>query len=187
MKITEGKIPGTFIFEPKVFHDERGWFMESWTDQIFKDIGLNINFVQDNHSYSKDKGILRGMHFQCEPKPQAKLVRCCRGAILDVIVDIRKGSPTYGEWFSVELSSENKLQLFVPRGFAHGYLILQDHTEVLYKLDGLYSGELDSGFMWNDPAVGIDWGIDAPILSEKDQNMKSLEDSDANFIFSSGY
>ncbi len=145
--------------------------------------GLCFAFLQDNHSFSAQKGTLRGLHFQKNPFAQAKLVRCVRGAILDVAVDIRQGSPYFGKWTAVELSAENKQQLLIPRGFAHGFLTLTDDVEILYKADQYYSPEADRSVAWNDPAIGINWCVKTPILSEKDKNAPLLKDSDANFIY----
>ena len=145
--------------------------------------GLRLAFLQDNHSFSAQKGTLRGLHFQKNPFAQAKLVRCARGAIMDVAVDIRQGSPFFGKWTAVELSAENKRQLFIPRGFAHGFLTLTDDVEILYKADQYYSPEADRSIAWNDPAIGVEWGVASPILSLKDQNAPLLADSDANFVY----
>lgn len=183
MNIIKTELEGVLILEPKVFGDNRGWFMESFSDKVFKEQGLNINFVQDNHSYSAIKGTLRGLHFQNNPMAQTKLVRCTRGKILDVVVDIRKGSPTYKKWIAVELSQENKKQLLIPKGFAHGFATLTDDVEVQYKVDEYYSKEHDRSIRFDDPEIGIDWGIENPILSDKDKNAPLLKDSDCNFIY----
>ena len=170
------------ILEPRVFGDNRGWFMESWSKQEFEKLGLSYDFVQDNHSFSAQKGTLRGLHFQMNPFAQAKLVRCARGAILDVAVDIRKGSEQYGKWVAVELSAENKKQLLIPRGFAHGFLTLTDDVEILYKADQYYNPQADRSIAWNDPFINVEWGITDPILSRKDQEAPLLADSDVNFV-----
>lgn len=183
MNIVKTELEGVYILEPKVFGDNRGWFMESFSDRVFKELGLEINFVQDNHSYSATKGTLRGLHFQNKPMAQTKLVRCTRGKILDVAVDIRKGSPTYKKWIAVELSEDNKKQLLIPKGFAHGFVTLTDDVEVQYKVDECYSKELDRSIRFDDPEIGVEWGIDNPILSEKDKNAPFLKDSDFNFEF----
>ena len=139
--------------------------------------GIEVKFVQDNQSFSASKGTLRGLHYQLNPKAQTKLVRCTKGSIFDVAVDIRKGSPTYGKWFGIELSAENKKQLLVPKGFAHAFMTLTDDVEVQYKVDEIYSPENDRGIIWNDPAIGIEWPIDiTPILSEKDEKAPLLRD-----------
>ena len=141
-----------------------------------EDAGLFYNFVQDNHSMSSVKGTLRGIHFQRGDKAQAKLVRCVRGAVLDVAVDLRHESPTYKQWVAVELSAENKKQLLIPRGFGHGFVTLTDEVEFLYKADNYYAPEADGGIRWNDPEIGVDWGVEEPILSEKDENTPFLSD-----------
>lgn len=158
--------------------------MESYSKQNLAACGINAEFVQDNHSYSAAKGTLRGLHFQKEPMAQAKIVRCSRGAILDVAVDLRKGSPQYKQWVSVELSAQNQRQLFVPRGFAHGFVALTDDVEVQYKADNYYAPEQDGNILYSDPAIGVDWGPGPFILSEKDQNAPLLKDrSDLNFVY----
>ncbi|KAB7671690.1 dTDP-4-dehydrorhamnose 3,5-epimerase [Bacillus sp. B1-b2] len=184
MKLTITKLDGVVVIEPKVFGDNRGWFMETYNEQNFIEAGINLNFVQDNQSFSATKGTLRGLHYQLNPKAQTKLVRCTQGAIFDVAVDIRKNSPTFGEWFGVELSAENKKQLLVPKGFAHAFITLTDNVEVQYKVDELYSPENDRGIIWNDPEIGIEWPIDiTPILSEKDQKAPLLRDAENNFNY----
>lgn len=183
MKVIKTKLEGVFIIEPKFFGDHRGWFMESYSKIKFEENGININFVQDNHSLSAKKGTIRGLHFQINPMAQTKLVRCTKGRILDVAVDIRKGSPTYKQWISVELSEENKKQLLIPKGFAHGFLTLTDNVEVQYKVDEYYSPKHDRSIRYDDPDIGIDWGIDNPILSEKDLKAPLLKDSDHNFEY----
>lgn len=169
MKITKTKLEGVVIIEPDVFGDNRGFFMESWSQKKMEEAGLFYNFVQDNHSRSSVKGTLRGIHFQKGDKAQAKLVRCVRGAVLDVAVDLRHDSPTYKQWVSVELSEDNFKQLLIPRGFGHGFVTLTDDVEFLYKADNYYAPEADGGIRWNDPEIGVDWGIENPILSEKDK------------------
>lgn len=183
MKILEAKLPGLKIIEPKVFSDHRGWFMETFSDEWFLKTGMAINFVQDNHSLSAFKGTLRGLHYQIK-SAQAKLVRCTRGAIYDVAVDIRKGSPAFGEWFGIELSADNRKQLFIPKGFAHGFITLVDDTEVQYKVDAFYDPHCDRGISWNDPAIGITWPVSLnPILSGKDQSNPLLAEAENNFIY----
>lgn len=183
MEITQTELPDVKIVVPLVFGDSRGWFMESWSERDMEKAGLRLAFLQDNHSFSAQKGTLRGLHFQKNPFAQAKLVRCAHGAIMDVAVDIRLGSPFFGKWVAVELSAENKRQLFIPRGFAHGFLTLTDDVEILYKADQYYSPEADRSIAWNDPAIGVKWGVASPILSLKDQNAPLLADSDANFVY----
>jgi len=183
MEVIKTEIKDLYIIETKVFKDNRGWFTESYSAKKFKDNGLDIEFIQDNHSLSKEKGVLRGLHFQLEPKAQTKLVRCTRGSIYDVAVDLREGSPTYKEWFGVELSAENKKQFLIPKGFAHGFLTLSGNAEVQYKVDEYYAPEYDRSVRFDDPEINVDWGIDSPILSEKDKNAPLLKDSDCNFKY----
>lgn len=181
MKLTETKIKGVYIIEPEVFGDERGWFMETYSK--IKTPEIECDFVQDNQSYSKEKGVLRGIHFQNGEYAQAKIVRVIRGAVLDVAVDLRKGSPTYKKWVGVELSAENKKQLFIPRGFGHGFVTLSEEVEFVYKTDNYYNAENDRSIKFNDPEIGVEWGIENPILSEKDRNAPLLKDSDCSFIY----
>lgn len=183
MKVIKTNIEGLYIIEPKVFGDNRGWFMESWSQKKMEEAGLHYNFIQDNHSYSSVKGTLRGLHFQKGSHSQAKLVRCAKGAVLDIAVDLRKGSPTYKKWYSIELSAENKKQFLISRGFAHGFLTLTDEVEFLYKTDNYYNFESDRNIIWNDEEIGVEWGISNPILSEKDAKAPKLCDSDADFIY----
>jgi len=158
MNIIECNIPGPLIIEPTVFGDDRGFFMESWNADAFAAAGLDLNFVQDNHSRSQ-KGVLRGMHFQ-NPQPQGKLVRVVRGAVFDAVVDLRRPSSTFGKWTGVFLSSENKRMFWVPDGFAHGFLTLEDNTDFLYKCTARYHPENESSLAWDDPSVGIEWPLD---------------------------
>ncbi len=183
MNVIKTDILDVYILEPKVYGDHRGWFIESWSQKKMEAAGLYYSFVQDNHSYSAKKGTLRGLHFQKGDAAQAKLVRCARGAVLDVAVDLRKGSPTYLKWVAVELSAENKRQLLIPRGFAHGFLTLTEDVEFLYKEDNPYSPETDRSIIWSDPDIGIDWGVENPTLSEKDQRAPRFIDCDADFIY----
>ena len=176
MKITKTKLDGVVIIEPDVFGDNRGFFMESWNKKKMEEAGLYYDFVQDNHSKSTVKGTLRGIHFQKGDKAQAKLVRCVKGAVLDIAVDLRKNSPTFKQWVKVELSAENKKQLLIPRGFGHGFVTLTDDVEFLYKADNYYAPEADAGIRWNDPDIGVEWGIENPILSEKDKKNPFLKD-----------
>lgn len=178
----ETKIKDLYIIEPKVFGDDRGYFMESYNRRDFVEAGLDMVFVQDNESKSK-KGVLRGMHFQTK-FTQGKLVRVTQGEVYDVAVDLRKESPTYGQWEGVLLSAENKRQFYVPEGFAHGFLVLSDEAVFNYKCTNLYAPEYDGGLLWNDPDVGIEWpldGIDEIILSEKDKKQKTLKELDLPF------
>lgn len=183
MKIIETDLLDVYILEPQVFGDQRGWFMETWSAREMQRAGFQYNFAQDNQSYSAIKGTLRGIHFQNGSASQAKLVRCGRGAVLDVAVDLRKGSPTYKKWVAVELSAENKRQLLIPRGFGHGFLTLTDDVEFLYKADNPYAPETERSILWNDPDLAIDWGVTNPILSQKDQNAPLLRDSDTSFLY----
>lgn len=176
MKITKTKLDGVVIIAPDVFGDNRGFFMESWNKKKMEELGLDYDFVQDNHSKSTVKGTLRGIHFQKGDKAQAKLVRCVKGAVLDVAVDLRKNSPTFKQWVGVELSAENKKQLLIPRGFGHGFVTLTDDVEFLYKADNYYAPEADAGIRWNDPEIGVEWGVENPILSEKDKKNPFLKD-----------
>ncbi|MBD5558860.1 MAG: dTDP-4-dehydrorhamnose 3,5-epimerase [Clostridia bacterium] len=174
-------IEGLRIIHPDCYGDGRGWFMETYSKPKYEEMGIDCEFVQDNQSYSARKGILRGLHFQNEPYAQAKLIRCTRGAVFDVAVDLRRGSATYGKWYGIELSADNKTQFFIPRGFAHGFLTLTDDVEFQYKVDQIYSKEHDRSIRFDDPAIGVEWGIDEPILSEKDLSAPLLADSDVNF------
>lgn len=169
------------IIEPQVFGDNRGWFTETYSKVKLEQLGLTADFVQDNHSLSAKKGVLRGLHFQINPMAQTKLIRCTRGAVRDVVVDLRKDSPTYKKWHSVELTAENFRQFWIPRGFAHGFLTLVDDCEIQYKVDNYYSPECDRSIRFDDPEIGIDWNISDPILSEKDLKAPLLRDSDVNF------
>lgn len=180
MKIIDTKIPEVKIIEPAVFGDDRGFFMETWQQKKFEELvtGKPTQFVQDNHSKSK-KGILRGLHYQTE-NTQGKLVRVISGEVFDVAVDIRKDSPTFGQWVGVVLSAENKRQLWVPEGFAHGFYVTSDAAEFVYKCTDYYNPEAEHSILWNDPAVGVEWPIDTqPVLSEKDKNGKLLKESEA--------
>ena len=184
MDITQSALSGVYIIEPVVHGDHRGYFFESFSQrELDEAIGRHIEFVQDNESFTEKKGTLRGLHFQNAPAAQSKLIRVTRGAVLDVACDIRKGSPNYLKWVAVELSDENKRQLFIPRGFAHGFLTLTDNVQFVYKVDSYYSAELDRGIAYNDPAIGVDWPVTDPILSNKDMTSPVLKDSDCNFIY----
>ena len=184
MKVTDTELKGVYVIEPQVFGDARGWFMESWSERKLEEAGIDLHFVQDNQSFSAVKGTLRGLHYQLNPMAQAKIVRCTRGEILDVAVDIRKGSPQYAKWVGVKLSAENKKQLLIPRGFAHGFLTLTDDVEVQYKADNYYAPECDGNIRWDDPDIGIDWGMEPVILSDKDKNAPLLrERTNLNFIY----
>lgn len=184
MPFIETGIPGLLVFEPKVFEDSRGYFYESYNAQTFLQQGISIQFVQDNQSKSS-YGVIRGLHFQNAPHAQAKLVRALAGKILDVAVDIRAGSPTYGKVFTVELSAENKKQLFIPAGFAHGFSVLSQVAEVMYKCDNYYNKQSEGGIIYNDPTLKIDWQIPAgsEIVSDKDLNNALLEKQTSKFVY----
>jgi dTDP-4-dehydrorhamnose 3,5-epimerase len=173
------------LIQPKRIGDDRGWFSETWNARRFEAAGVAVQFVQDNHSLSRSPGVLRGLHFQTPPHAQAKLVRCVRGRILDVAADVRRGSPTYGQWVAAELSAQNGRQLFVPVGFAHGFLTLDADTEVEYKVSDYYAPECDGGLIWNDPQISIAWplGEDGPTLSPKDARLPLLQDFDSPFDY----
>ena len=177
---TETKIKGVYIIDVKTYGDVRGYFMETYKESDFKAAGLDYTFVQDNQSSSR-KGVLRGLHFQ-KTFPQAKLVRVLRGEVFDVAVDLRKGSETYGQWVGVLLSGENKRQFMIPRGFAHGFVVVSDEAEFAYKCDELYHPEDEGGIMWNDPAIGVEWpDVGNLLLSEKDKKHPSLAESGIEF------
>ena len=184
MKFIKTEIWDVYIIEPSVFGDNRGYFLESFNLEKFKENIYPIKFVQDNESKSS-KGVLRGLHFQKPPFNQAKLVRCVEGSVMDVAVDIRKGSPTYGKHVAIELTGENKRQLFVPRGFAHGFSVLSETAVFVYKVDNIYAPEYDSGIRWNDKDLDIDWGLDGSEvqLSEKDKNLTFLSDLNSPFNY----
>lgn len=175
MNVIKTEIPDVLIFEPKVFGDERGFFFESFNQKIFEEaVGRKVEFVQDNHSKST-KGVLRGLHYQLEPYAQGKLVRCVVGEVFDVAVDIRKSSPTFGKWVGVNLSAENKRQLWIPEGFAHGFLVLSETAEFVYKTTNYYHPESDRGIIWNDSFINIQWPYDeCIILSDKDKHQPGL-------------
>lgn len=182
MQIIESQIPGLLEIVPKVFGDPRGYFYESYNKEVFQNIGIHHEFVQDNQSLS-NKGVLRGLHFQNPPYAQGKLVRVIQGAVLDVVVDIRKGSPTYGKHHKVLLSGENKLMFWIPPGFAHGFATLEDQTIFSYKCTQLYHKESEGSVLWNDPALGIEWGLEDPQLSEKDLQARPLAELETQFHY----
>lgn len=184
MKRIDTALPGVCIVEPKVFGDHRGYFMETYSTRAFEQIGITAVFVQDNQSFTAQKGTLRGIHFQNAPMAQAKLVRVTRGAVMDVAVDLRRGSPTYRQWVAVELSAGNKRMLYLPRGFGHGFKTLTDDVEFCYKVDNLYSKEHDRGIRFDDPSIGVAWGeVTEDLLSAKDLHAPLLEESDCNFMY----
>jgi len=169
------ELDGVILAEPRVFGDERGFFMESYKTSEFKANGIEVNFLQDNHSRST-RGVLRGLHYQKDPRAQAKLVRCTQGRVFDVAVDLRPDSGNFKKWIGFELSEENKRMLYIPTGFAHGFVVLSEEAEVLYKASEEYSPEHDTGIRWNDPEIGVDWQIKNPVVSEKDKNLPFLKD-----------
>ncbi len=173
MQIEKTDLPGVLIVKPDVFRDPRGFFLESYNQETFKAQGIDTVFVQDNHSRSR-RNTLRGLHFQVEPAGQVKLLRAIRGAIWDVAVDIRAGSPTFGKWCGVELTEENFWQLYIPVGFAHGFCVLSDEADVLYKTSHVYSRQHERGILWNDPRLGVGWPVAEPVLSERDQKATTL-------------
>ncbi len=175
---------GVILFEPLVFEDERGFFFESYNEKVFQQNNINVTFVQDNQSHSK-YGVIRGLHYQSEPYAQSKLVRVLRGTVLDVIVDIRKGSPTYGQSLTIEISSANKKQLFIPKGFAHGFSVLSETADVYYKCDSFYNKQSEKGIIYNDENLKIDWKVPAEkiIVSEKDLLLPLFEECETNFEF----
>ncbi|MGQ3487915.1 dTDP-4-dehydrorhamnose 3,5-epimerase [Roseovarius pacificus] len=184
MNVTETKLPGVLLLEPRRFGDERGFFSESWNRKTFLDHGIDMDFVQDNHSLSATVGTVRGLHFQSPPHAQAKLVRCGRGRLFDVAVDIRKGSPTFGQWVGYELSFENGLQLLIPAGFLHGFITREPDTEIIYKCSDYYAPDCDGAVRFDDPDLGIDWGLSGdPVLSEKDANAPLMADFDSPFTY----
>ena len=187
MNVIKTKIPGVLIIEPDVHGDHRGYFMETYSKQKYQELGIDVEFVQDNMSFSSQKGTLRGLHWQNAPMSQSKLVSCTKGTVIDVAIDIRKGSPTYKQWVSVELSAENKKQFFIPQGFAHGFLTLTDDVEFRYKVDNFYSKEHDRGIRYDDPSIAVDWGTllngIEPVLSDKDKFDPVLDESDCNFNY----
>jgi dTDP-4-dehydrorhamnose 3,5-epimerase len=182
MKVIDLELEGVKLIEPVAFQDYRGWYMESYSSRTLEEFGINTVFVQDNHLLSLKKGTIRGIHFQNNPKAQAKLLRCTKGKILDIVVDLRKDSPTYKKWLSVELDAESRMQIFIPKGFGHACISLVDDTEVQYKVDELYYPEFDRAIAWNDSEITIDWGTNEPIVSPKDANAPFLKDSDVNLI-----
>lgn len=180
MQIEETEIDGLLIVKPSVFSDSRGHFFESYNQKKFMDLGLNLNFVQDNQSVSQ-KNVLRGLHFQNPPNAQGKLVRVTNGSVLDVAVDIRKNSKTFGKHFKIELSEKNNLMLWIPEGFAHGFLTLEDNTIFLYKCTNFYNKASENALIWNDPILNIDWGTNTPLLSDKDLVAQLFKNFNSDF------
>lgn len=184
MQIEDTPLEGVRILTPRRFGDARGFFSESWSRRVLEEQGITLDFVQDNHSVSEAVGTVRGLHFQSPPHAQDKLVRCGRGALFDVAVDVRRGSPTYGQWFGIELSAENGRQLLVPKGFLHGFVTRAPGTEIIYKCTDYYAPECDGAVRFDDPAIGIDWGIaGAATLSDKDAAAPLLADFDSPFVW----
>ena len=187
MKKLETAIKGVYIIESDCYGDNRGWFMETYNKAKFAEMGIETVFVQDNMSYSAQKGTLRGLHYQRAPYSQAKLVRCTKGKVIDVAVDIRKGSPTYGKWVSCELSEDNKRMFYLPKGMAHGFLTVSDDVEFQYKVDELYNKESEGSIRYDDPTINVDWGSllngIEPVLSEKDKIAPDLKNCNANFVY----
>lgn len=181
MRITPTKIKDVLVIEPDIFIDDRGWFTELYNKEKLKTFGIDADFVQDNYSLTKKSGTLRGLHFQQNPYAQSKLVSCTKGAVLDVAVDLRKNSPTYKQWVALELTEENKKQIFIPKGFAHGFLTLADNTKLQYKIDNHYNKGSERTIRYDDPEIGIDWGNTDPILLERDRNAPLFKNSDINF------
>ena len=184
MPFIKTKFPGLLIFEPKVFEDNRGYFFESYNQKTFTAEDVDIVFVQDNQA-SSSFGVIRGLHYQIDPFAQTKLIRVLSGKIIDVAVDIRKNSPTYGKAYTIELSAENKKQLLLPKGFAHGYSVISQTAEVFYKCDAFYNKESEGGIAWNDPGLNINWEVppDKAVISHKDQKYPTLENCKNNFVF----
>lgn len=187
MKVIKTGLEGVVIVEPDRFGDHRGYFSETYCKPRYEEVGIPADFVQDNMSFSAQEGTLRGLHWQNPPYAQAKLVSVARGRVIDVAVDIRKGSPTFGKWVSAELSAENGRQLFIPRGFAHGFLTLSPDVDFRYKVDNVYNKASEGGMRYDDPTVNVDWGLllegREPVLSEKDQTGPTLQESDNQFIY----
>lgn len=181
MEFQKTSLEGAFLIKPKVFQDERGFFLESYSKKKFREAGIEADFVQDNHSLSVSKGVLRGLHFQHPQDSQAKLVRVTKGAVYDVIIDLRKDSETFGKWEGFELTSNNFYMLYVPRGFAHGFVTLEDYTEFQYKCDNFYNPANESGIVWNDPDLKIYWPIENPILSDKDKKLPFFKNLNSPF------
>ena len=185
MNIIKTDFPGLAIIEPKVFGDERGYFYESYNEKVMVQAGIHTIFKQDNQSFSK-YGVIRGLHFQLNPHSQTKLIRVIEGAIYDVVLDLRKDSPTFGKWFGIDLSAENKRQLYIPKGFAHGFSVLSPQTIILYKCDNFYNPQFEGGILYNDPALAIDWKIDPDkaTVSDKDKILPTFDQLETNFLLS---
>lgn len=181
MDFVETAFEGLYLIKPKVFRDERGFFLEFYSQRPFSERSIDFNFVQDNHSLSVTRGVVRGLHFQRPPHAQAKLVRVTKGAAYDVVVDLRKKSPTFGKWDGFELSGENFRMLFIPRGFAHGFCTLADNTELMYKNDNFYTPSAEGGIRWDDPTLAIDWPVKQPVLSDRDRKLPLFSEFESPF------
>jgi len=176
-------IPEVMILTPKVFADDRGFFYETYSEKALQDVGIEFYAKQENHIMNACAGVIRGLHFQNDPHAQAKLVRCIKGKVDDVAVDLRKGSPTYLQWVMVELSEENRKQLYIPKGFAHGVISRTEYSEIQYVVDAGYAPEVDRSIRYDDPTIGVNWNVENPVLSAKDENAPALQDSDCNFTY----
>lgn len=181
MKVEGTNLNGVILLKPQVFRDHRGFFVESYSQRVLAEAGIDTVFVQDNHSLSVEKGVLRGLHFQIPPRAQTKLVRVIRGAVYDVVVDLRRESPTYLKWEGFELTAEDFRMLYVPKGFAHGFCTLAENTEFTYKNDDFYAPEAEGGIRWNDPGLSIKWPVEEPILSKRDSQLPLLADFNSPF------
>jgi dTDP-4-dehydrorhamnose 3,5-epimerase len=181
MDVHRTDLQGVLVIEPRVFEDDRGWFMESWNRRLYEEMGVKASFVQDNLSHSR-KGVLRGLHFQ-NPNAQGKLVSVLQGEVFDVVVDLRRTSPTFGKSLGMELSSRNRRQVYIPEGFAHGFLVLSDMATFFYKCTAFYDPQSEHTLLWNDPALGIDWKIKHPVVSAKDQQGRLLKELDDSWLF----
>lgn len=181
--VEKTELPGVVVLTPKVFADERGFFFEAYNEKALQETGIEFHAVQENHIMNRCPGVIRGLHFQNDPYAQAKLVRCIKGVVDDVAVDLRKGSPTYLQWVMVELSEENKKQLFLPKGFAHGVISRSEYSEVQYVVDESYCPQADRNIQYNEPKIDVQWNVKRPVLSPKDRNAPSLDESDCNFVY----
>lgn len=183
MQAEKTQIDGALILTPRIFGDNRGWFTESYSKRTLEQLGITDDFVQDNRSFSAEKGTVRGLHCQTDPMAQSKLLTCLKGYIIDVAVDIRIGSPTYMNWVAVELNEENKKMFYIPAGCLHGFVTVSDNVEVMYKVNKFYSPENDRSIRFDDPEIGVEWNVENPILSQKDSNAPLLKDSDVKFYY----
>ncbi|MED4599487.1 dTDP-4-dehydrorhamnose 3,5-epimerase [Paenibacillus validus] len=181
MKLIHTELQGVYIIQPDVYQDQRGFFLESYNKEKFNELGIGVTLLQDNHSFSKESNVIRGLHYQINPCAQAKLIRVITGSIFDVVVDLRKDSSTYGQWISIILDDKNKQQLFIPQGFAHGFCTMLPNTHVMYKVDNYYSPEHERGIRWDDPDLAIQWPTNSPILSGKDKELPLLKETEITF------